>query len=332
MPLIPGQSRITTEKMAQDCLQLWSCQSWADRSIDPELLLVLLSEPSGRNKMRTSSQAQEARQAASSPSATKGAVYLILTQVVSRGFTFLANQILLRQVSPGVFGAAAQLELFSISILFFSRESVRVSLQRRPPIAPAWEKAEDDDNGTSNDRRKSSTRGRRGVLQEAVNIAWLPVILGTILVLLLGVSYNHVMRHVSSITPYFTLSLKIVGFGCMIELLAEPCFAIVQARGGFKTRAKVESAAAISKCAGACSTAVVAAKAGMVDDPGVLPFAAGLFAYSTTILVGYLVHTIPLRKKESFSLFPLPIFDTLVRYPLPSSCLLINRSAVVADY
>lgn len=241
-------------------------------------------------------------------SVTENTVYLILTQVVSRGFTFLANQILLRQVSPSVFGAASQLELFSISVLFFSRESIRVSLQRRPPIAPPEKNGEGDDN--RNDRKSGDEKRRRGVLQEAVNIAWLPLVLGSILVLALGVSYNHFTQSVSPITPYFALSLKLTGFGSIIELLAEPSFAIIQTRSEFKTRAKVESAAAIAKCAVACLTAILAAKAN--NDPGVLPFAAGLFAYSVTIFAGYLIHTIPLRNEGNFSLFPLPIYNTLV--------------------
>ena len=61
----------------------------------------------------------------------KGATFLILLQVASRALTFAVNQILLRFLSPELLGVSAQLELFSISVLYFARESLRVALQRQ---------------------------------------------------------------------------------------------------------------------------------------------------------------------------------------------------------
>ena len=61
----------------------------------------------------------------------KGATFLILLQIGSRALTFAVNQILLRFLSPELLGVSAQLELFSISVLYFARESLRVALQRQ---------------------------------------------------------------------------------------------------------------------------------------------------------------------------------------------------------
>lgn len=65
-------------------------------------------------------------------SSSEGTAYLIIVQIVSRALTFLANQLLLRHLSPSIFGAATQLELYAISVVYFSRESVRVTVQRQP--------------------------------------------------------------------------------------------------------------------------------------------------------------------------------------------------------
>jgi len=61
----------------------------------------------------------------------KGASFLILVQISSRALTFTINQILLRFLSPELLGASVQLELYSISVLYFARESLRVALQRQ---------------------------------------------------------------------------------------------------------------------------------------------------------------------------------------------------------
>ncbi|KAK5275762.1 Oligosaccharide translocation protein rft1, partial [Cryomyces antarcticus] len=61
----------------------------------------------------------------------KGATLLILLQVSSRALTFAINQVLLRFLSPELLGLSVQLELYSISVLYFARESLRVALQRQ---------------------------------------------------------------------------------------------------------------------------------------------------------------------------------------------------------
>ena len=90
----------------------------------------------------------------------RGATYLILIQVGSRAASFSINQVLLRFMSPALLGASTQLELYSISILFFARESLRVALQRHS-----------------------------GNLQATVNLAYTTVLLGLPLSLVLGWLY-----------------------------------------------------------------------------------------------------------------------------------------------
>ncbi|PHH62082.1 hypothetical protein CDD81_7575 [Ophiocordyceps australis] len=63
----------------------------------------------------------------------RGASLLILLQLASRLATFAANQILLRFLTAPLLGAATQLELYYLSVLFFARESLRVAVQRQAP-------------------------------------------------------------------------------------------------------------------------------------------------------------------------------------------------------
>ncbi|KAG5921549.1 hypothetical protein E4U42_005806, partial [Claviceps africana] len=64
------------------------------------------------------------------PSVVRGASLLILLQVASRLVTFVANQLLLRYLTAPLLGLATQLEVYYLSVLFFSRESLRVAVQR----------------------------------------------------------------------------------------------------------------------------------------------------------------------------------------------------------
>ncbi|KAF8542507.1 Rft protein-domain-containing protein [Trichophaea hybrida] len=64
-------------------------------------------------------------------SSAEGAKFLILLQVSSRLLTFGVNQLLLRYLFTRVTSISVQLELLTISILYFSRESLRNALQRQ---------------------------------------------------------------------------------------------------------------------------------------------------------------------------------------------------------
>src|ERR1700712_2596535 len=92
----------------------------------------------------------------------KGASFLILLQVASRGFTFLVNQILLRFLSPELLGLSTQLELYSITVLYFARESIRVACQRQSKDA-----------------------------QPVINISYLSILFGTPLAYVLALLYLH---------------------------------------------------------------------------------------------------------------------------------------------
>ncbi|KAH8726511.1 oligosaccharide translocation protein RFT1 [Phaeosphaeriaceae sp. PMI808] len=200
----------------------------------------------------------------------KGATFLILLQVASRALTFAVNQVLLRFLSPELLGVSAQLELFSISVLYFARESLRVALQRQ-------------------------THGTQAI----INLSYLAVVLGTPLAYFLAVFW---LRSETPAVPYFVEALILYCLATFIELLSEPAFSAVQQKLLYKIRASAESAATILRCFGTCSSAILASRASL--DIGVLPFAIGQLAYALSLLVVYSYKTWPISKANGFSLFP----------------------------
>ncbi|KAF2495348.1 oligosaccharide translocation protein RFT1 [Lophium mytilinum] len=200
----------------------------------------------------------------------KGATFLILLQVLSRLVTFAVNQVLLRFLSPELLGVSAQFELFSISVLTFARESLRVALQRQA-------------HGT----------------QTVVNMSYMALFIGVPLIYALAIP--RLMAETPDV-PYFVDALSIYCFATFLELLAEPPFAAAQQKMLYRVRATSESVATILRCIGTCSSAIWASWAGI--DIGVLPFAIGQLAYALGLLVTYVVRLWRVSKLAKFSFFP----------------------------
>ena len=206
----------------------------------------------------------------------KGATFLILLQVASRGLTFAVNQVLLRFLSPELLGVSAQLELFSISVLYFARESLRVALQRQA-------------QGT----------------QAVVNLSYLAVLSGIPLTYVLSSFW---LRADTPNVPYFAEALSVYCLSTVIELLTEPAFSAVQQKLLYKVRASAESTATLLRCFGTCGSAILASRTAV--DIGVLPFAVGHLAYALGLFVVYLYKMWPISKNDRFSLAPTKIDST----------------------
>lgn len=232
--------------------------------------------------------AQIARDAVSS--ATGGTLYLILIQVASRGLTFIGNQVLLRFLSPELLGIAVQLELFSVFVLYFSRESLRVALQRQPLVR--HEKAKD-----------GGPVGKTSSLQSQsiVNLSYLVIFLGSCLALGFGCVWYNQADIVVLTSPYFGRSLLLYGMATIIELLSEPSFVIIQQNLLYKARAQAETRAAIIKCFAACLTAFLTRR--LRWEPSALPYAIGQCAYAVSLLSFYLESVYAISQHEGFSMF-----------------------------
>lgn len=234
--------------------------------------------------MSTAKTLSQPTASSSAISATaRGATFLILVQITSRALTFLANQLLLRYLSPSLLGASTQLELYSISVLYFAREFLRVALQRQ----------------TSD-------------IQAVVNVSWIPLLLGLPLSWVFGTLY--LRSTAGSGLLYLWQSVLLYGLAAWVELVSEPCFALAQLRMRYKVRAAAETAATIARCV--ITFAVVVGASMREWDVGVLPFACGQMAYALVLLGVYVVGSMDDGREKGLrrghSLFPRSIAGYVV--------------------
>ena len=282
---------------------------------------MLQSSHFSRTALMTSASSQSVENSVSDGkkssllSTSAGAATLLIgLQVGSRALTFIVNQILLRYLSPARLGVSTQLEVYSITVLFFARESLRVAIQRQADT-------EDDDSKRDREQRVPEghvdCRTAPGRSQAIVNLAYISAYLGVLFAVFLAWLYLRTLRSADPVildTPYFQESLKLYGFAAFWELLAEPCFVIVQQKSRFKIRASAEGIATVLRCLVTCGSAIWAARTSR--DIGVLPFALGQGMYSVALLSIYYWSVSGIASGAGFSLMPAPIYS---RYT-SSSC------------
>ena len=224
----------------------------------------------------------------------RGATFLILLQIGSRALTFGVNQVLLRYLSPELLGISTQLELYGISVLYFARESLRVSLQRQRVDG------KDSRDGASEGNSIASRRA-----QEVVNLSSIAVLLGPLLAFTFGGLYVRKAGPAVLAVPYVYQSLLLFGLATIVELAAEPCFVVAQQQMLYGLRASAESSATFTRCVLTCATAIWASASGR--NLGVLPFAIGQLGYALVLNVVYYGRIWRQSSREGYSLFPRPV-------------------------
>ncbi|KAG6200434.1 hypothetical protein E4U10_002552 [Claviceps purpurea] len=237
----------------------------------------------------------------SPPSVVRGASLLILLQVTSRLVTFVANQLLLRYLTAPLLGLATQLEVYYLSVLFFSRESLRVAIQRQGK--QTVHRAEKVGKDAAKSQQQAASRDDQAI----VNLGFLAIGLGIFVSIGLGWLYlaHGVSDSTRQTTPHLTTALYLYGIASFIELLSEPCFVLMQTRLAFGTRATAESVATFLRCIVVVGSAVWASGRGV--SLGLLPFALGQLTYGTALLIVYLISGYGLASSCGFSLLPHPV-------------------------
>lgn len=216
-------------------------------------------------------------------SSASGAPLLIMVQVAVKLFTFAANQLILRSLSPTILGIATQLDLCSITILSFSREAVRTAIQRQPLLFHSAADVPQKDG--SPDGHAKSSDARAAASQSVVNAAYLSLGIGVPLAVAATLLYIYLAPSEAVRVLFFHSSVVMTGAASLLELGTEPFFAIVQQHMLYKTRAAVEMSAAFAKSLTICSAFAWASWTGR--DIGVFPFALGYLSSSITLLCGY---------------------------------------------
>lgn len=213
----------------------------------------------GRKASTTAPQNQPANSLVSASLASASS--LVLLQLLSRVFTFILNQALVRLVTPQVFGTASiQFELLLSTILFLSREGVRNALLR-------------------------STEDKAQPKQSTLtyNISLLPVLLGAPVAAASLCIYLFSSSSITSSQPHFHLSAVIYALAAFCELLSEPLYIRAQNELRFDVRVKAEGSAVFMKTLVTFLCLVM-----LSPDWALVAFAAGQAAYGLAMLVGFL--------------------------------------------
>ena len=219
---------------------------------------------------------------------TTGASFLMLTQLFTKMLTFLLNQLLIRLISPRVFGISAYLEFIVSMVLFFSREGERLSIQRTRDISS------ENDNNTKHRADKYVEGTRVGTLQSIINFGYIPLVVGGPLSVAILVWQYHSQNFQESLLkmPYYRASVLLVWLLIMLELVAEPLYAINQFQLNFKKRSKYESVGVFGRCIITFAIIAIVQKTWRAsnleyDGLAVVAFAAGQFGYSLLIFLQY---------------------------------------------
>lgn len=243
------------------------------------------------------SQPDEASVGNAVASSATGTTFLILIQLASRVFTFASNQLILRTLSPIVLGVAAQLELYQVSILYFSRESIRLAIQRQPLVLASTLSRQGTKQAES-----ASQDGQSEASQSVVNVSYLSLLLGFPSAIIFTMLYERLAPRQALGTPFFRESVLVTGMASFMELSIEPFFAVVQQHMWYEKRAAVEMPAAFLKSLTTCCAFLYASRTR--QDAGALPFALGHLTYSIALVFGYCFSLLWAADERRFSFLP----------------------------
>ncbi|KAL6945430.1 hypothetical protein ACO0QE_002882 [Hanseniaspora vineae] len=200
---------------------------------------------------------------------TKGVTFLMFTQFFTKILSFLLNSMLIRYLSPKIFGITAFLGFLQSTGLFFSREAIRLSTlriqksynqqqQQQQQQESVEEKTDLLRSETPEDvqilSEKLSTSENdddeydQNVLQSIINFSYIPILLGLPLSLVLFVWQYTKLNGYFTELPFFGFSIIVLWLSIIIELLSEPFFNIHQYLLNYKIRSQFEGSAVTVSC------------------------------------------------------------------------------------
>ncbi|CAK7899554.1 oligosaccharide translocation protein Rft1p [[Candida] anglica] len=243
---------------------------------------------------------------------TAGASFLVVGQIVTKLFTFLLNQSLIRYISPQVFGVSSYLEFLLTTALFFSREAVRLSIQRTESTTGDNENSESKKEKSGKDKLKYlDISSIDGTYQSIINFGYVAVLVGVPLSLSIfywQLQTSHVLQETLLPLQHSTKTLALVALSVLLELTVEPLYVLNQFQLDFKKRTKFESIGVVSRCL--LTFSVVMLSKGKSNDDGlaVFAFAVGQFAYSFMIFSLYHLDFYN-RTQQHYSLLPQKLYS-----------------------
>ena len=211
-----------------------------------------------------------------------GASLLVLTQVFTKLATFSLNQLLVQYVTPSVLGTASYWEFVVQTILFFSREAERLAVQRADSDVAASADAPQVSNAegvakAAEGAARLTEKDSKGSVQKVVNFGHLP--------LFVGLPMTAFMLAWSLRTQNASI-LVLVSILVILELMAEPMYALNQFQLGFSKRSRIESSAVIGRCITTFIGVVFAARA-KNDVHAATAYVAGQLVYAAVMYAMY---------------------------------------------
>jgi oligosaccharide translocation protein RFT1 len=191
----------------------------------------------------------------SGSSLANNAKWFMVVSVFQKIVTFCLNQVMMMTTSPEVLGQAAiQLELLLSTLLFLSREGIRMTVLRQ----------------------KLSNQSD---FQAVVNLSWLPALAVSIFIIALTVARKQFL-------PSYDLDVVYMySLAAFIECASEPCYNLFQNAANIKPRITAETSAVMAK---SCVTVLCVA----YFQLGVKGFGLAQIAYSVVYAVVLVVHLV----------------------------------------
>ncbi|CAM0957342.1 unnamed protein product [Alopecurus aequalis] len=209
--------------------------------------------------------------------------YNFAAQFLSRVIPFLYNGWFVRQLSADDCAAyALQLPLFINCVLFLSREGFRRACLR-------------------------NTSGSGDVLsdEEILKVAWMIIPFG-LLVTFIGSLFVLRIKKLKFSDPYAKATL-IIGFACILELLAEPLYILSQTKKYYIIRVYTEPAATLLRC---ITTYVFIKRHVKVEK--LVVFALSQVVYAACIFIGYWAYFLLFANIRVFDLLPFRLSTLMV--------------------
>ncbi|XBW36125.1 hypothetical protein QEN19_001702 [Hanseniaspora menglaensis] len=172
---------------------------------------------------------------------TKGVSFLIIQQFFTKMLTFVMNSLLVRYLSPKIFGIMAFLTFLHDTCIFFSREAVRISILR---ITTSNTGGDDVDGETKEESEKKDILNISNInpdsLQSIVNFSYIPLIIAVPLSSFLFIwQYTKLSSYFKAL-PHFQTSIFVLWLSIILELGAEFFYNLNQFMLNYKTRSKFE--------------------------------------------------------------------------------------------
>ncbi|XP_073358569.1 uncharacterized protein [Aegilops tauschii subsp. strangulata] len=239
------------------------------------------------------------------PDSDAGAVmavfkYNFAAQFLSRIIPFLYNGWFVRQLNADDCAAyALQLPLFINCVLFLSREGFRRACLRN--------------NSGSGDVLSD---------EEILKVAWMIIPFG-LFVTFIGSLFVLRIKKLKLSDPYAKATL-IIGFACMLELLAEPLYILSQTKKYYIIRVYTEPTATLLRCL----TTYIFIK-GQIKVEKLVVFALSQVVYAACIFIGYWTYFLLFANIRTFDLLPFRL-STLMVYDkqLLHMCILFTGQTI----